>query len=1319
MIKKCRYIFAFVLFLYFWCPNYVFAELCAGGIELEDCSVIADGTTESDEEEHDVNQYTSYNCNDTGSCFSGEGLQITILKYSGPGSTPTTVGKPILIYQSSLFRTIVVHKSVSMPKNYNDFISKYWGFGQHLGNVNSPYDDYLSGTAPPGGEDDNPNLNADNVYGGDMMWYRWQMENGTCDAQPKVDGQKSKWTKDVGYAYQIMKYSSDDMIITYRGSDIANLGDYYKTYEDDNLTASNNYLENVIVPNYFKDVQTIRDKFGITIDYSEIDKYYVSVESVQRVLGGVKEITGSYLVKTIENLRREKDDVTDGSWESYKIKDEYNCRDSCVEREKGTNKCLDYDEVCDVRYLTRYRLTRYHHCGVKNLHKIFGKLADGYSYIKTSRSLISTSQTSDVYLNKLQDLCSVNAKCITEIDNVTCKKDASGNYMFEYYVGPTLEKALVGTTSNNKYQLVGGCSNYPSGTTAVGVKHYFLEDIISCKNVCASYISDKRSDEYLKCAENYCDAQIDFDIKGNARLAKKKCILSCGYSYGKSPVDGSTTALDRESVNSCNNANPYRNLANRDIPVKVDSTCGVDNNTGKNTEEINGLIVNCDGDKITDFDGDDTNDRIFDQRGYINIACRETSAFGFLDLTNKRLVPGQGIDYWSRLTGEKECTAFFDLEQWKFDYATISSQDPDRRKRLLYIYDVFNNELNDLYNKETNGYYDSDFAAEGDGEINWNKYEYKTDKVSVVARVKEIIDNIIPNETTLERYELGIEDKDNSVNATIVGKEEVKEIYNMNVKTKPVNKYVQTSRVNAYYKFGKYCVSKDGLATVTPAPENGVCDIVDGRKDFGKNLYYTDLNATEDENFSEEVKKNNGRHEVLTEVTVGREVVNEGTYYEDGENCPYKIDGKGVSCTVVISSLDGTIMHGNSIYVYGGVRAKLKIDEKLGTESIVSNYGIVRGKTALLNGLKETVITISDKKLGVEKIPITGIVETSKGYSVMCDREIHIIDPHDDCGVSCSVEKYEGNDVLYEIISPEPGNVSQTQVPKNYYTALSTNMNWVKVLSNTAGKYLVRLSAPLGNKIVEDETEYDETILYGKVEGTMKTSGAQCFNVCWTEPPELPNCEKSYKPVDTNEIKDHCEKYWNKDVNDYESVDDCIFQCSNACPDDRRDYELVEHYCRNNYEDLGFEKASSCVNYCYYCPECSSDYIFRQVNNYNPFPRSEDSNTLGFNYATGDRVIGSNWVGKSQYIKADDDDTSSVTGINKNQKVEYVIELTPNDVRAIREDTEKYNEERKGNDAYLDYVYMKNVDTNKRYYSKFINETFYYTFTMVNGEVAN
>ena len=151
---------------------------------------------------------------------------------------------------------------------------------------------------------------------------------------------------------------------------------------------------------------------------------------------------------------------------------------------------------------------------------------------------------------------------------------------------------------------------------------------------------------------------------------------------------------------------------------------------------------------------------------------------------------------------------------------------------------------------------------------------------------------------------------------------------------------------------------------------------------------------------------------------------------------------------------------------------------------------------------------------------------------------------------------------------------------------------------------------------------------------------------------------------------------------------------------------------------LGYDKAINCVNYCYYCPECSSEYVYRQVNNYNPFPKSSDSNTLGYNYLTGDRVIGSNWVGKSEYIKRDDNDTTSITGIHANQNVEYVIELTPDDIKAIKNNTELYNYSVTGNDAYLDYIYQDNTDVNGKYYSKFINDEFRKNFTVISGEVV-
>lgn len=990
----------------------------------------------------------------------------------------------------------------------------------------------------------------------------------------------------------------------------------------------------------------------------------------------------------------------------------YTTYNDCTNKCSGSCTTTGYQEItcsyqkCDT---TSYWEVENNIPGRKNIHKIYGKYADGYSYIKTSRSLQATNQTSSSYLNLLFDACTVNKHCELENDNKTCRKDKNGNVIYQYYIGPNLDKAFLGTTKNNYYQLIGGCSKNPSGTSAVGVKHYYLADLVSCKNTCGTYITDFRSDDYLKCAENYCDAQVDFNLKGNARTRKKDCIISCGYSYGIGTDDNgnpSYTASNRESVNSCKNSSPYNGI--KKVEVSANSQCSINSATGDNIYNTKGIITNCVGDQITDFDNDDTNDTIFDHRKYINVACKETSGFNFLDLTGKRYLAGQGIDYYTKLNGEKECTVYFNLEQWKFDYATISSKDPDRRKRLLYIYSVYNNALNDSYDKTKNPYYDPDFLSENDGEITWSEYEYDINKVNVISKVREIVNNLVKQSMN---YNLVVNSKDESVNATVISKEEIKQIYNLNLNKQQVNRYLQTSKVNANYVFDKYCVTNDGKATVYK-PNNGVCYVANGVDVLGKNVYYTDLNATPDKNFSETIKNQGQGHLVSTDVSVGEDRKEENEYYKDGESCPYKIDDESLGCSIVVKNNDGTEMHGNDIYVNGGVTANLKVNERLGIEDEVENVGITNGNTPVANGNKTISVNISDKRNGIETIEIVGIVESKKGKSAICRKKINIIDPSDSCGVSCSVNKDNNNYKLYEIKS------TGKQKPNSYWTALSTNMRWVTVKPNISdGRYLVRLNNEIGNTLDgKGNIIYDETIVYGKVDGTMVTTGEKCSNVCWSETPKLPNCPKDYDPANTGAIKNYCERYWDKDVNNYVSVDDCISSCSNdrMCPEDKRDLKEVEKECSINYKEWGFSKTSNCVNYCYYCPDCSNDYIYRPVNNYNPFPFSSDSNTLGFNYQTGNRKVPSNWIGKTGYIKADDQDESSVTGANANQKVEYEIELTPSMIRDIRKDTESYNSG-EGNDAYLDYVYMKGVDTTKRYYSKFINETFRSYFTTIDG----
>ena len=1286
-----------------------------------------------------------------GDPMTAYGYQVTIWKYSGTGS-PQQVGKPILIYHPDLFGDVFVNKSVEIPSSYGALMSKNWGMSQIIDkDADSTWTDTNTGSSVDGIFIDNlfgnPNNSGSNrvvedEYGNEYIvnnqyFYSVDHSDENSKSAQSVCGKNNRTAGSSGYAKFIIRYSSKDRKITYKASDITNLNDYYKIYSDSNLTDYNvkekNYLNDIIKNKYFKDIQAVKQYFGIDINYSEIDKYYVSVEPVQRVLDGIARYTRSYLMNTITYIKQEQMTWTTGSWEessepncgntfACNCHDVVSCsyhsgytRKSCEAADgqyyASTKKCklCSTEEKCDTCFSDYTYTLPEQYIGIKNIYQIYGRYAEGYSHIQTSRSLGS----GEVYLTRAVDYCNNddNKHCELENDNVTCKKDANGNIIYQYYIGPSLDKALVGTTSNNYYLLNGSCSNGVTGRKELGIKHYYLQDLISCKNTCESYISNKSSDEYLKCAENYCDAEVDFNLKGNARLRKKGCIISCGYTYGKSPTDGSSNGLDRESINSCSNSSPYNGIEKANVIVKTTSQCSIDNLTGDDLYKTNAIITTCVGDQITDFDGDDTNDTIFDHRTYINVACKETSGFGFADLTNKKLVAGEGIDYYAKLDGEKECTVYFNLEQWKFDYATISSKDPDRRKRLLYIYDIYNNALNDSYDRTKSPYYDADFLAQNDGEVEWSIYEYDKNKVTVLSRVREIVNNVVK---ISEEYKLIENSEDDSVNATIVGKESITQIYNMNIQYMPINRYVQVSKKEVYYMFDKYCVSNDGKATVYKTPDNGVCYVSNGEDVIGRNVYYTDLNATRNKDFNDNIKNQGLGHAVMTDVSIGREVKDESIYYEDGESCEYKIDDTALGCTIIITSEEGTEMHGNDIYVKGGVTATLKANEKLGVEDEIENIGLTTGTTAIANGNKEIEINISDQKNGVEEIYITGIVESKKGQSAICKKKIYIIDPSDSCGVSCSVTRDNNDRLLYEIKS------TGKQQPKQYLTALSTNMNFVVVLPTIGdNRYLVRLNKEVGNS---DDGKgniiYDDTIVYGKVEGTMVTTGEKCYNVCWSDVPELPNCSESINPADTGEVKNYCVKYWDSDINNYDNVDECINQCSKArmCAENNRDIAEVTDTCTNNYVEWGFNSASSCVNYCYYCPECSNDYLYRTVNNYNPFPYSSDSNTLGFNYPTGERIIPSNWVGKTEYIKQDDKDTSSVTGVNKNQKQEYVIELTPSVIKQIRQDTESYNNASAGNDAYLDYVYMEGVDTTKRYYSKFINETFRSSFTVIDGE---
>jgi hypothetical protein len=198
-------------------------------------------------------------------------------------------------------------------------------------------------------------------------------------------------------------------------------------------------------------------------------------------------------------------------------------------------------------------------------------------------------------------------------------------------------------------------------------------------------------------------------------------------------------------------------------------------------------------------------------------------------------------------------------------------------------------------------------------------------------------------------------------------------------------------------------------------------------------------------------------------------------------------------------------------------------------------------------------------------------------------------------------------------------------------------------------------------------------------------------------PTKRDNCKKKYKPGEIGEITRYCNSNYLTDINNYESPEECILKCTkDACPDNCRNENEIDNYCQNqaNLNKAGFKNQNDCMNVCL----CKSegDYLYRSVSNLDPFPQSKVSP-----YYKGTRKIGKNWYGYSEYITDDSKDESAVTGDNSNRKVEYIIDLSPEDIKSIREDNKN-----DGAAGYTNYIYSSQYDKTVKssYKSKFIHD---------------
>ena len=1193
---------------------------------------------------------------------------------------------------------------------------------------------------------------------------------------------------------------------------------------DTDITAeniANNYLDTKIMKRYAGSLAKVEQYFKVKLDSHDIGNYYIQVEGIYRVYLDKKDTPKTFLVRTISSTpcpegvakktvltdydyvpsSEEDCNLAGGAWIEEGHFQEYNAGslafcsgknsagESCTNKKKDdcndgctwnsavpstaavpgvtscyiASQCTSKYSSCPTKKAYKW-LPENKYCGQKNHHQIYGTQWYGYSELRYTMSSTDEKCDTDKASTSLADLMENNKHCnIAESSSSYTQQELANqcaNTGYKYYIGPDPERALVGTSSSNKYNLFGSDGN----KCRSGVKRYYVMDLPNpdmCKEVCAS-AGSKDSNSYLQCAENYCDHDVDYNLGGQPFVRKRDCILNaCGYTYGNVPTMGSKNGASRQATSSCANTTLFKTGSGTNYTLdktayNYSSSCGMIS-TGSISNGLGKDSV-CIGDTVTDFNGTDADDTPFDQRTYINVACQETESITSIGGMNAPVKPGLPISYAINTKGQVTCVAFFNYEQWKVDYASIPSQDLIRRKRLDYIYNKFNNLM-------TNGYtvassltnfeaYGLDGKtkqqwtitdADGFGQINWDEYKIDINNSSANAESKETLKNgtiknqnenpltnateskatlsVVPSEMDLTQgvykaYTTGYKNSAGVINSD----KKIIQVANNSISTPGTGVngnseligYVQTTTDTKSYVYAKYCVDREGR--VYKADATGVCD--DNKE--GRNVFYTDFNDVISLNRDPNI------HNIKGTVTVESSLPSSNMeIYKNEDICPISIeDGVTNHATCKFKIISGD-SYGDKTFINGtGVEVMIEFYDYNGVQIKPDSY-----KVTIKSPYRNEISTNKYNKLslkpaalasGLEDINLKGEFQAT-GYSTQpCSIDLTIVQK----GNMCAVEKTSAKvyNVNTSVASPKAvmgGMLNQRitqRITQDYYSAdhLPINLGRLGRPKSEGGlyKYLLDLQ----------KAEFDDqTVVVGYVNNGYK--GEFCFR---PESSTVKQCVKNsatgyglYLPGQYEEITKYCKENWAIDTYGYESEYDCVDTCA-RCPTHesevtgwedsaeatRDNINKVNNFC-DAYATYGYSSKETCVSLVYERCINPGDYKYRPINEKNPFPSAVDNENIAPGYNSGNRIIGSNWKGKEHYITEGSPD-----------KPRYQVALTSERIRRIRDEISDVNK------ASV-YTQLNPVSSSKEdtvYMSKYIREDLYFhdMFCYIQGnKVSN
>ena len=1208
------------------------------------------------------------------------------------------------------------------------------------------------------------------AMGEDYVFYELMVSKGCPDGIPASNFKAGH----SGYMDHIVRYMTNGSIASYPGFMIP-FDEYYAVYEEKILDTAT-----IVAFKYAGTAKAIKDNFGITLDPMKLKEYYIQVEPVQRVLETRDEyqlIVGSYQAGMVENIVIDETSWTANPSDWISIPGEERCKTGWI---RVGNMCYICSSACkdlgcssDCKYvvstghttyskdnapcedgkadnfvkgsydieLKAYKYTysciknytdkkeaveelfRVNNCRIGERERVYfyGTIRVSPSYIMTSREI------NGQFIDKASNSCKNNDNKHDVYDSYD---RPTGEYL--YYIGPNLEDALVGPAKvdpkdsrlkgiSYKYKLndvefnsngKNKYSNYEcnkNGNPQLGIQHIYLIDIIELCSEC-NKLGDKSSPEFLKCAEQYAEAKVDYDTKGNVQKRKQTIILDvCKYTYGISPTDGTKTNPDRESKNSCNNSASkyikgityvYNTKANK---VNSSSVCNVPNSKGV-------YISPCYGDYITDFDGNSKNEnpQVYDHRLYINKVCKSSTSFEFKNTSKMELSKGSGFTYPIIQEGEEECTYFFNSEQWMVDYATAPARDPYARKRLEYILNKFNAAVSNE-DVDANGVPTDDIERYGNTKYESNVFDFNNTQINL--SIKEYLTTNDKSKNTILNT---VTDKKNitPVKLQTIGNDTVTRIANGKITTGiPVNRYISVSEGNVTKALEKACISTDGQATISRnIPSNGVCFQQKSNKGetinvYAERKYYTSFQIDPDKT-----------NEINASVTVGKDG---NYYYKNDEKCTYSINSP-YSCHLEVVDTPGLEKLGNKQYKANEL--KIGIHYQI-PNSLIDSVSILDNNNLNTLSLSQSEITIKNRRnLSIDAHYVEGKIKLKNGDTVPCSISVELIGGGSCKNLSCEIVKI--NDTLYEITST--GSKGATR----FYTYSSNHItpSFDEIINQGNGKYAFMKEVIKDVKTQRRFIRLSEALAEGEaLYGYVTTDDELCNNSCMVIPkPKTYDCRKEFpNPTGLDlEIQEYCSIHGNEDINGFKDKDECFSFCSGVqrrCPNECDDLKKVESFCENA-SDLGYPGTDAkqlCMNECF-CPNTreDDDYLFRSIDVFDPFPNSDESVSQ---YTKGIRLIGKNWRFLSEkYIINDSNDKTAVTGPNKNEAVEYIIDINAKDIKSIRKsiddsETNTLNNKRKV------YAQLYRVSTNSKelgpYKSEFIRSKYSGLFQQSHGDI--